>query len=101
MKEVPFEVEDESEPETGFIRGTIDMLIQDAGGNWSLIDFKTAVPEENTLAEFSKNQGYVNQLRLYQKAFEQVTSVRIPDERVFILYTGFQNGKLLSLADLK
>ncbi|MEX2403246.1 MAG: UvrD-helicase domain-containing protein [Balneolales bacterium] len=101
MKEVPFEVEDDSSPDANFIRGTIDMLIQDNGGNWCLIDFKTALPEEGALAEFSAGQGYKGQLELYQSAFEKLTSGTILDEHVYILFTGFEGGRLLSLRELR
>ncbi|MEX0927997.1 MAG: UvrD-helicase domain-containing protein, partial [Balneolales bacterium] len=56
MKEAAFEVEDTAG--AGFIRGTIDLLIRDGRGNWSLIDFKTALPDESLLVEFSNDQGY-------------------------------------------
>ncbi|MEX0685273.1 MAG: UvrD-helicase domain-containing protein [Balneolales bacterium] len=97
MKEVPFEVDIDS---NGFIRGTIDMLIQDSDGNWNLIDYKTAITDEKELVAFSSGQGYTSQLLMYQKAFEKLTSMNIPNRRVYLLYSGFSGGRLISLDDL-
>lgn len=101
------------------IRGYIDLIICDKEGNDHIVDFKTgggwaATPESGKAAgdrveiqgeeeekKYAGEPGYIEQLNLYKKAYENICRKKLANERVWLLYTAGKEGRGFSLADLK
>ncbi len=78
-REVAFEAD---VPDEGWMKGVIDLLIQDAAGDWHVVDYKTGDAE-------AQLEVYARQLQLYGKALEAISGggIRIKKEKLLLLTT--------------
>ena len=86
-REIPFTLETRQ----GTLRGVIDLLYQDAYGNWRLLDWKTEWTPEEKLAEHA--QEHRLQMAVYAKAVEMQLGV-LPQVELCFLSPKVRNTRL-------
>jgi ATP-dependent exoDNAse (exonuclease V) beta subunit len=84
-----------------WLRGTIDLLIEDADGIWHLIDFKTAKVPEGQLKDHVVKNKYNVQLKHYLAALAAVSSgaIQVKPSQAVLLFTAFDQGRSIALAE--
>lgn len=84
-----------------WVRGAIDLLLEDRDGVWHIVDFKTATPELPQLA--SHAAMYARQLHAYADALREVSGgeIAVPPEHSWLLFTGYDEPVWISLAEMR
>ncbi len=104
ISELPFEVwlPGESDTQGSWVRGSIDLLIEDEGGNWHMVDFKTANVPMESLGEFITSRKYHKQLKFYIDALKAGSQGKIivSDHCAILLFTAHEGGKAVSLLNI-
>lgn len=72
-----------------FIQGVIDVLFQDADGDYVILDYKT----DRDTAEESARERYKLQLVLYSQAVENLLGVKVTERYLYML----RDGKVISV----
>jgi ATP-dependent helicase/nuclease subunit A len=102
-RELAFECQLSLHGEVQYVRGVIDLLVQDESGSWHLIDFKTNAVTGEKVNELAKLAGYDKQLKIYQKAIEELTNgeIKIRDDSANLLFISLDEINDISLDMLR
>ena len=104
ISEMPFEawLDHEDKNKAVWVRGTIDLLIEDAVGRWHVIDFKTSTLDADQLIRHAKASGYHNQLALYTRALKVGSrgGIDVTPADAKLVFTSFESGRTVSLAEM-
>ena len=92
-RELPFVINQRH----GRVEGVIDVLFQDAAGNWHVLDYKTAVGD----AVKSKEAGYELQIGIYAFAAHKILKISPKTGIVYFLKNEFAQVLELDAAALK
>ena len=100
--ELAFECRLSLHGEAQYVRGVIDLLLQDESGSWHLIDFKTNAVNGEKVNNLAKIAGYDKQLKIYQKAIEELTEgeIIILDDSANLLFISLDEIQTVSLKSL-
>ena len=79
----------------GMIHGVIDLLYQDAAGDWHVVDYKTAVGDAAKVAA----SGYETQIELYAHAVRVLSGVAPRSGSLFFLKNGWEHRLEWKAAD--
>ena len=104
-REYPIETfiqSDESTNKDIWVRGTIDLLIQDTSNQWHIIDFKTASLRDESVVSYAKEMNYDAQLQLYRRAVDTISggNIQISADNALLLFTAMPECKWLSLSEM-
>ncbi len=85
-----------------WLRGTIDLVIEDENGAWHIIDFKTAHISVESLNDFIVARKYHNQIKLYIDALNASSKgkINVTENRAMLLFTGYDGGKAVAISNL-
>ncbi len=85
-----------------YIRGVIDLMIEDQHGQWNIIDFKTNSVNDQKYREVALLSGYDRQLEMYCLATEELTAnqLNVSREQANLLFTEPGEGFGISLSGL-
>jgi ATP-dependent helicase/nuclease subunit A len=72
--------------ETGLLNGVADLLVEDAKGDWWLVDYKTSALHSG-FTEHAEKAGYLKQLDVYAEAYKRLFNLEIPPARRLLLFT--------------
>lgn len=104
ISEMPFEVwlDNEDHNKAVWVRGTIDLLVEDDTGNWHVIDFKTSTLDAEQILRHAKSSGYHHQLTLYARALKVSSkgSIDVSPDRAKLVFTAFESGRSVTLAEI-
>lgn len=103
LHETAFECTVNIDGQPQYIRGVIDLMIEDPSGQWNIIDFKTNSVKDQKYLEVALLSGYDKQLEMYCQAAKILTDnkIYISHERAHLLFTEPDGGSALSLVQLK
>ncbi|MBU3758607.1 MAG: hypothetical protein FGM27_01610 [Candidatus Omnitrophica bacterium] len=90
-REIPFVLREKH----GMIHGVIDVLFQDARGDWHVLDYKTAEGSPEKLAQ----SGYVTQIRIYAHAVFQLLGRAPASGILYFLKNAWEHRTLFSAED--
>lgn len=93
LREIPFILRERH----GLIHGVIDVLFQDAAGQWHVLDYKTAEGSAVKLAE----SGYETQIRLYAHAVFQILGVPPATGILYFLKNAWEHTTFLKPEDYR
>ncbi len=85
-----------------WLRGTIDLVIEDQHGDWHIIDFKTTQISDDLLIDHIIERKYHSQIRQYTEALSLASrgAIDVPERSAMLLFTAYVGGRAISLADL-
>jgi ATP-dependent helicase/nuclease subunit A len=86
-REIPFLLNERH----GILHGVIDVLFQDTRGRWHILDYKTAVGDENKL----EKSGYQVQIVLYAHAVQEILKVAPHSGILYFLKNGWSHREAL------
>ncbi len=86
-----------------YIRGVIDLIIEDQYGQWNIIDFKTNSVKDQKYREVARLSGYDQQLKMYCLAAEELSdsSIHVTSDHAKLLFSEPDGGFALSMSELK
>lgn len=85
-----------------WLRGTIDLVIEDQNGIWHVIDFKTAHIPVQSLNDYIFSRKYQNQIKQYTNALAVASNgvINVSEQHAMILFTSYDGGRAVSLTEL-
>jgi len=86
-REIPFLLNERH----GIVHGVIDVLFQDTRGHWHILDYKTAVGDQNKL----EKSGYQVQIVLYAHAVQEILKVSPHSGILYFLKNGWSHREAL------
>jgi len=104
ISELPVEVrlQGDDGSKASWLRGSIDMLIEDVNGSWHIIDFKTANVAQHLIDDFAVSRGYHKQLASYIEAMDVSSqgAIKVPEHQALLLFTNNEGGRTVDVTRL-